>query len=71
MGADHVEAFRRELGGETVSRDADHTVVELDVRHYTRRRRNRLLAFRANAVVLEPPELVAFMREHLEQLATG
>ena len=70
MGADHVEAFRRELGGETVSRDADHAVVELDVRHYASTR-NRLLAFRANAVVLEPPELVAFMREHLEQLATG
>jgi predicted DNA-binding transcriptional regulator YafY len=70
VAVDHVDAFRRELGGEVVDRDADHAIVELDVRHYASTR-NRLLAFRGNAVLLEPSELVAVVRGHLEQLAAG
>ena len=65
---DNVDAFLRELGGEVVSRDAAHALVELDVRHYVSFR-NRLLLFRGAAVVLEPPELVRVVRDHLLALA--
>ena len=65
---DHVVAFRREFAGDVVESDADWTVIELDVRHYESFR-NRLLAFRANAIVLGPPELVAVVRDHLAALA--
>jgi hypothetical protein len=70
VGIDHVGAFCRELGGEVVSTGSDHAIVELDVRHYPSTR-NRLLAFRGNAVLLEPADLVTAVRDHLEQLATG
>ncbi len=65
---DHVVAFRRELGGELIESNADGAVIELDVRHYESFR-NRLLAFRTNAVVLAPPGLVAIVRDHLAALA--
>ena len=69
MRGDHVLAFRRELGGAVVTQETDgDAVVELDVRHYESFR-NRLLAFRTNAVVLAPPELVAIVRDHLAALA--
>jgi WYL domain len=64
---DHVAAFRRELGGELIESDSDGAVIELGVRHYESFR-NRLLAFRTNAVVLAPPELVAIVRDHLAAL---
>jgi predicted DNA-binding transcriptional regulator YafY len=64
---DHVIAFQRELGGETVASDTDGSVIELEVRHYGSFR-NRLLAFRTNAVVLAPPDLVAMVRDHLAAL---
>lgn len=68
VGIDHVDAFRSELGGEVVQSDGRTAVVELDVRHY-QSFRDRLLAFRGSAVVLEPPELVAVVRDHLAALA--
>jgi predicted DNA-binding transcriptional regulator YafY len=68
VGIDHVDAFRGELGGEVVESDGRTAVVELDVRHY-HTLRDRLLAFRGSAVVLEPPELVAVVRDHLAALA--
>jgi predicted DNA-binding transcriptional regulator YafY len=68
--ADHAEAFRRELGGTVVAHDGDHVVVALEVRHYASTR-NRLLAFRTNALVLAPPELVDVVRSHLATLAEG
>lgn len=67
---DHVVAFRREFAGDIVESDADWTVIELDVRHYESFR-NRLLAFRANAIVLGPPELVAVVRDHLAALTAS
>jgi proteasome accessory factor B len=68
VGIDHVDAFRSELGGEVTESDGRTAIVELDVRHY-QSFRDRLLAFRGTAVVLEPPELVAVVREHLAALA--
>jgi predicted DNA-binding transcriptional regulator YafY len=68
VGIDHVDAFRSELGGEVAESDGRTAIVELDVRHY-QSFRDRLLAFRGTAVVLEPPELVAVVREHLAALA--
>jgi hypothetical protein len=64
VGIDHVDAFLSELGGSVEERGADHVVIGLDVRHYVSFR-TRLLAFRRSAVVLEPPELVAMVRDHL------
>jgi predicted DNA-binding transcriptional regulator YafY len=68
VGIDHVDAFRGELGGDVAESDGRTAIVELDVRHY-QSFRDRLLAFRGTAVVLEPPELVAVVREHLAALA--
>jgi proteasome accessory factor B len=68
VGIDHVDAFLSELGGQVVERDDDHAVIALDVRHYVSFR-TRLLAFRGSAVVLEPPELVAVVRDHLAAVA--
>jgi hypothetical protein len=68
VGIDHVDAFRGELGGDVTESDGRSAIVELDVRHY-QSFRDRLLAFRGSAVVLEPPELVAVVREHLAALA--
>ena len=68
VGIDHVDAFRSELGGEVVESDGRTAIVELDVRHY-QSFRDRLLAFRGSAVVLDPPELVAIVRDHLAALA--
>lgn len=68
VGRDHVDAFLAELGGTVVAAEGDVAFVELDVREY-RSFRTRLLAFRGAAVVLEPPELVAVVRDHLAQLA--
>jgi predicted DNA-binding transcriptional regulator YafY len=68
VGIDHVDVFRGELGGEVAESDGRSAIVELDVRHY-QSFRDRLLAFRGSAVVLEPPELVAVVREHLAALA--
>jgi predicted DNA-binding transcriptional regulator YafY len=68
VGIDHVDAFRSELGGEVIERDGRRALVELDVRHH-QSFRDRLLSFRGSAVVLEPPELVALVRDHLAALA--
>ena len=70
VGVDHVDAFRSELGGEVVETDGITAIVELEVRHY-QSFRDRLLAFRGSAVVLEPPALVAVVRDHLAALAGG
>ncbi|HXY95055.1 MAG TPA: WYL domain-containing protein [Acidimicrobiia bacterium] len=67
---DHVDAFRRELGGEVAERAPDAVTIELDVRHY-QSFRNRLLAFGPHAVVLAPPVLVDVVRAHLAALAGG
>jgi predicted DNA-binding transcriptional regulator YafY len=68
VGIDHVDAFVSELGGDVAESDGRTAIIELDVRHY-QSFRDRLLAFRGTAVVLEPPELVAVVREHLTALA--
>jgi predicted DNA-binding transcriptional regulator YafY len=68
VGIDHVDAFRSELGGEVTERDGRTAIVELEVRHH-QSFRDRLLAFRGSAVVLEPPELVAVVHDHLAALA--
>jgi len=68
VGVDHVDAFRSELGGDIADSDGRTAVVALDVRHY-HSFRDRLLAFRGSAVVLEPAELVAVVRDHLAALA--
>ncbi len=68
VGIDHVDAFLRELGGAVVERGAESSVIELDVRHYVSFR-NRLLLFRGAAVVLDPPELVRVVRDHLVALS--
>jgi hypothetical protein len=68
VGRDHVDAFRGELGGEVVEDDTSEVVIALDVRHHASFR-TRLLAFRGSAVVLEPPELVAVVRDHLLAVA--
>ncbi len=68
VGIDHVDAFKSELGGEVVDDDGRTAVVELAVRHYESFR-NRLLAFRGSAVVLDPPALVGVVRDHLAELA--
>jgi proteasome accessory factor B len=68
VGIDHVDAFRSELGGEVAESDGRTAVVELEVRHY-QSFRDRLLAFRGSAVVLEPQELRAVVRDHLAALA--
>jgi hypothetical protein len=72
VSRDHLDAFLAELGGTVVEpvpgSDASLAVVELDVREYTSFR-TRLLAFRGQAVVLEPPELVDVVRDHVRALA--
>jgi WYL domain len=68
VGIDHVDAFRGELGGEVVESERRTAVVELEVRHH-QSFRDRLLAFRGSAVVVDPPELVAMVRGHLAALA--
>jgi proteasome accessory factor B len=68
VGIDHVDALRSELGGEVVEHDGSTAIVELDVRHY-QSFRDRLLAFRGSAVVLEPVELVAVVRDQLAAIA--
>ena len=68
VGLDHVPAFVRELGGTIEVRADDHAVVALTVRHY-QWTRDRLLGFRTHAVALEPPELVAIVRDHLAAIA--
>jgi hypothetical protein len=67
VGLDHVDAFLNELGGEVVDRDEQSAILELDVRHYISFR-TRLLGFRGSAVVLSPPVLVDFVRDHLVAL---
>jgi proteasome accessory factor B len=70
VGIDHVEAFLAELGGDVVERSTTDAIVALDVRHYVSFR-NRLLAFRGSAVVIDPPVLIDEVRDHLAVLATG
>lgn len=73
---DHLPAFLRELGGNVTGNvigeelDSDGVLVALEVRHYESFR-NRVLAFRGNAVVFDPPAMVALMRDHLAALAGG
>src|SRR5690349_5527156 len=67
VGIDHVDVFLGELGGEVVERSTIDAVIALDVRHYTSFR-NRLLAFRRSAVVIDPPALVDVVRGHLAAL---
>jgi predicted DNA-binding transcriptional regulator YafY len=64
---DHVHNFQYELGGRVVDRTAGAAVVEVDVRHYESFR-ERVLRFRDRAVVLEPPVLVALVRDHLRAI---
>ena len=64
VAADHVQNLQYELGGRVVERDDVSCVVELDVRHYSAFR-DRLLGFRDHAVVIEPPALVTYVRDHL------
>ncbi len=61
---DHVQNLQYELGGHVVERDVDFAVVELDVRHYEAFRA-RLFGFREHARVVSPPEMVAFVLDHL------
>jgi len=68
VGPDHAAAFLQEFGGEIVTRTPDAVIVGLPVRHYESFR-NRLFQLRANAVVIEPPELVALVRAHLQAVA--
>jgi predicted DNA-binding transcriptional regulator YafY len=78
VGRDHLDAFLAEFAGAApVSASATRDIhalatpkleVELDVREYGSFR-TRLLAFGANAVVVDPPELVNVVRDHLRALA--
>jgi predicted DNA-binding transcriptional regulator YafY len=70
VGIDHVETFLAELGGDVVERSTTDAVVALDVRHYVSFR-NRLLAFRGSAVVIDPPVLADEVRDHLAALTSG
>jgi predicted DNA-binding transcriptional regulator YafY len=65
---DHALAFETEFGGEETARDAQHAWFVLTVRHYESFV-NRLLGFRGHAVVEEPAELVARVRDHLTATA--
>jgi hypothetical protein len=70
VGIDHVDAFRGELGGKIEETADGSVVIGLEVRQYASFR-TRLLAFRGSAVVLDPPELVAVVHDHLATLAAG
>jgi len=70
VASDHAGAFVDEFGGEITARDGAHATIELTVRHYESFR-NRLFAFRGNAVVCAPPEMVAIVRDHLAAIAAG
>lgn len=70
VATDHAAAFVDEFGGDVVARDTDHVTVAFAVRHYESFR-NRLFAFRGNAVVEAPPELVDQVRAHLHAVAAG
>jgi predicted DNA-binding transcriptional regulator YafY len=68
VDADWVPQFTRDFSGTVVASGDGCAVVELTVRHYESFR-DRLLAFGAHAVLLEPAELVAMMREWLAGMA--
>ena len=70
VAPDHLNAFVDEFGGDVGERDADGVTVTFTVRHYESFR-NRLFAFRANAVVTGPPEMVGLVRDHLAAIADG
>lgn len=61
---DHLPAFLADLGGEVDGVHDGEPVVAFDVRHYESTR-NRILFYRDHARVLEPPELVTMLRDHL------
>ena len=65
---DYVPSLQREFGGFVIERNADHAIVEVDVRHYVSFL-NRLLGFREHVLLLDPPELIALLRSHLHQAA--
>jgi predicted DNA-binding transcriptional regulator YafY len=67
---DHLAAFLDDLGGKTVELPSDTAAwrtVEFDVRHYEATR-NRILAYRGNAIVASPPELVQLILDHLRAI---
>ena len=71
VAEDHIQNLQYELGGRVVARDDGFGIVELDVRHYAAFR-DRLLGFREHVIVVDPPQLVAFVRDHLaETVARG
>ncbi len=65
---DHLPAFLADLGGEVDGVEDGEPVVTFDVRHYESTR-NRILFYRDHARVLDPPELVAQLRDHLSAIA--
>lgn len=67
---DHIQNLQYELGGRVVQRDAGSALVEVEVRHYAAFR-DRLLGFREHAIVVDPPELVAFVRNHLAAIVAS
>ncbi len=70
VAEDHIQNLQYELGGRVVDRKAGFAIVEIDVRHYAAFR-DRLLGFREHAVVVDPPELVALVRDHLAAVVAG
>jgi predicted DNA-binding transcriptional regulator YafY len=71
VAEDHIQNLQYELGGHVVERTAGFGIVELEVRHYAAFR-DRLLGFREHAIIVDPPELVACVRNHLaETVARG
>ncbi|MDP9331864.1 MAG: WYL domain-containing protein [Actinomycetota bacterium] len=64
VAQDHIQNLQYELGGRVVDRTNGFGIVELEVRHYASFR-DRLLGFREHAIVVDPPALVTFVRDHL------
>lgn len=64
---DHAHTVQYELGGRVVERDAETVVVEVIVRHYESFR-ERVLRFSDRVHVLDPPELVTMVRDHLRAI---
>jgi proteasome accessory factor B len=64
---DHVPAFLDDLGGELDGVSDGEPVVAFDVRHYEATR-TRLLFYRDHTRVLDPPELVAILRQVMAAL---
>jgi len=70
VDSDHEHGVQREFGGTVVERTSDGVMLQVEVRHYVSFL-NRLLAFREHAIVIEPPELVEFVKGHLLAVVEG